>query len=669
MDVVLALDIGSSSIRCTAYEYLLSSALEINKAAGGNNNNATGEASNQKSRLKPIGQSPIAFHQISVSCLDDNGCILWEVPVDSSTSNFDLSNENQSPSTSTAHTPSTIPLLECIDLCVDQTLQQLRQRPEPFCVCAVGIATFVMNLVGVNEQNGLAGCSVTYNNGSKSVADEARLLKQQFTQKQLAELYQSTGTPFFHSAYALAQLRALYRNSTSFELDSNQEELPVAAVKGRTPCVNFHRWQSLAGLCIHRWLFDEPTSDHIPLSYSEASWTGLLNIHTGQYESAVVRLLPPTCQKALPSVEQPRDDCPLWYRFPLANTNKEDHIPTVASEASGPSRFMNQWPEMAGSYIVMGGFGDGACANVGSKCITSRRIAVTVGTSAAARVCLPYPLVQSNRSNDHQRLAIPQGLFCYRINESHVLMGGAVTDGGNVIAWLQRLFNMPSGSTQFQECMKQVDSLYNNANGHNNESQLCMLPFISGNERSPGFRSHARTKGVLTGLSPTTTAADIVKTAMESVTLSLLAIVRLIATAIVDSQATASLRTDKREDRKRGEDSVTIVASGSALENNATWRQMIADATGYSVVFDANTTQSTSRGAALLVASKLFEQQGRATTAGDKPLFSWASSTDENEELDYTSISIPRLEMRTYWDRALSQQRDLSQAISPLVGD
>jgi gluconokinase len=656
MDVILALDIGSSSIRCTAYEYLLSSALEIDKASGGNDD-ATGEASNQKTRLKPIGPTPIAFHQTNVSCLDDNGCILWEVPIDSSTSNFDLSNENQSPSTST--TPSTMPLLECIDLCVDQTLQQLRQRPEPFRVCAVGIATFVMNLAGVNERNGLVGCSVTYNNGSASVANEMRLLKQQFTQKQLEELYQSTGTPFFHSAYALAQLRALYKNSTSLELDSNQEELPLAVVKGRAPCINVHRWQSLAGLCIHRWLFDGSASDHIPLSYSEASWTGLLNIHTGQYESAVVRSLPPACQKTLPSGEQPSE----WYRFPLANTNKEDHNTTVASETSKPSRFMNQWPEMAGSYIVTGGFGDGACANIGSKCTNPRRIAVTVGTSAAARVCLPYPLVQSNQSNGHQRLVVPQGLFCYRINESYVLMGGAVTDGGNIIAWLQRLFNMPSDSTQFQECMKQVDSVYNNASGHSNESQLCMLPFISGNERSPGFRSHARTKGVLTGLSPTTTAADIVKTAMESVTLSLLAIVRLIAAAIVDSQA------EECEDRKRGLDSVTIVASGSALENNTTWRQMIADATGYSVAFDANTTQSTSRGAALLTASKLFEQQGRATTAGDKPLFSWASSTDEDEELDYTSISIPRLEMRSYWDRALSQQRDLSQAISPLDGD
>jgi gluconokinase len=83
-------------------------------------------------------------------------------------------------------------------------------------------------------------------------------------------------------------------------------------------------------------------------------------------------------------------------------------------------------PELRTAQLFLG-IGDGACANIGSKCLTGSRIAVTIGTSAAAWVCLRSGLSSSI-------ITVPNGLFCYRVDKSHILVGGgALTDGGSVI--------------------------------------------------------------------------------------------------------------------------------------------------------------------------------------------------------------------------------------------
>ena len=68
--------------------------------------------------------------------------------------------------------------------------------------------------------------------------------------------------------------------------------------------------------------------------------------------------------------------------------------------------------------------GDGACSNVGAGCVGRGRAAVMVGTSAAARACT-------------RRLGGARpGLFFYRLDERRFCEGGALSDGGNLHAWL-----------------------------------------------------------------------------------------------------------------------------------------------------------------------------------------------------------------------------------------
>src|SRR5205807_2666093 len=71
--------------------------------------------------------------------------------------------------------------------------------------------------------------------------------------------------------------------------------------------------------------------------------------------------------------------------------------------------------------------GDGACSNVGAGCTTRERAALMVGTSGAYRV-----LYEAERAEPRP------GLFCYRLDERRLVEGGAVSDGGNLFAWLER---------------------------------------------------------------------------------------------------------------------------------------------------------------------------------------------------------------------------------------
>ena len=72
-------------------------------------------------------------------------------------------------------------------------------------------------------------------------------INSQLTAQELSCLYQETGAPI-HSAYALPQLLALYKN--------NDETRRVK------------KWKTISSICIHRWIGGGDVD--IPISFSEA---------------------------------------------------------------------------------------------------------------------------------------------------------------------------------------------------------------------------------------------------------------------------------------------------------------------------------------------------------------------------------------------------------------
>jgi len=198
---------------------------------------------------------------------------------------------------------------------------------------------------------------------------------------------------------------------------------------------------------------------------------------------------------------------------------------------------------------------DGYCAQVGSGCGAPGQAALTLGTSGALRV-----LVRARSMP-----AVARGLWCYRVAPDAFLVGGAVNNVGNLIAWLQRTLALeaPSRSEEsgtshglspetafgFPAAAGKTDrngagiraeaaAMHSTASLRSGTGAgdsgfaaldgapgLAVLPFFQG-ERSPQWPLQAF--GVISGLRMSTTAAEIYQASLEAVGFQFGRILRLL---------------------------------------------------------------------------------------------------------------------------------------------
>lgn len=325
-----------------------------------------------------------------------------------------------------------------------------------------------------------------------------------------------------------------------------KEEVDVEAVHERTGCLihpsylpprflwlertqpellaQVERWMSLSEY-IHLRLFGRAVC-----SYSIASWTGLLNRHSLTWDSEWLRQLP-------------IDEAQL---SPLGD------VDTPLTGLRSP--FAERWPALAG-IPWFPALGDGAGSNVGSGCTTPTRIAVNAGTSGAMRVVLP---------GTPER--VPSGLWCYRVDRRRSLLGGALSNVGNVYQWLRQTLQLGAP----EEIEAQLAAA--NADAHG----LTVLPFLAG-ERAPGWAGHAR--AAFTGIGWHTRPIDILQAGLEAVAYRYALIYELV------SQAVPAARE--------------VIVSGGAMLSSPAWTQILCDVLGRPVIASAE-PEATSRGAALL---------------------------------------------------------------------
>ena len=206
--------------------------------------------------------------------------------------------------------------------------------------------------------------------------------------------------------------------------------------------------------------------------------------------------------------------------------------------------------------------GDGACSNVGSGCTRSDRLALMVGTSGAMRVLWKADSVE-----------IPDGPWCYRADDKRFVMGGALSDGGNLVAWLRETLRLPEP----EDTERLLAEMEPGAHG------LTFLPLLAG-ERGPGWADEAN--GTVAGLSMSSTPVEILRAAMEAVALRFALIAEII------------------EEASPGEKEV--IATGGGLLGSPTWTGIMADALGRPVT-TSGIQEASSRGAALLALERLGE--------------------------------------------------------------
>ena len=98
----------------------------------------------------------------------------------------------------------------------------------------------------------------------------------------------------------------------------------------------------------------------------------------------------------------------------------------------------------------------------------------------------------------HEAVPEPRpGLFCYLVDQRRVVEGGAVSDGGNLYAWLRRTVRLESAETRPPD-------------GHG----LTFLPLLGG-ERSPGW--NPRATGAIAGLTFRADGVDLLQAGLEGI--------------------------------------------------------------------------------------------------------------------------------------------------------
>ena len=265
----------------------------------------------------------------------------------------------------------------------------------------------------------------------------------------------------------------------------------------------------------------------------------------------------------------------VWDEELLAHLKlSPEQLPAIAEDAQTlnglKEEYARRWPQLHEARWFPA-VPDGAANSVGAGCTTLEQAALMVGTSGALRV-----LYEASPP-----AALPAELWCYRVDRRRILIGGALSDGGGLHAWMRETLSLGTDADATERALGAME-----ADAHG----LTILPFWAG-ERSTGW--HASARGAILGLTMHTEAIHILRAAMEAVAYRF----GLIADALKDFAAPAR-----------------FVASGDALQSSQTWTQIIADVLGQPLSL-SGVREASSRGAVLLA----LEAAGAIASIRDVP--------------------------------------------------
>nr|WP_321986068.1 xylulokinase [uncultured Lichenicoccus sp.] len=218
------------------------------------------------------------------------------------------------------------------------------------------------------------------------------------------------------------------------------------------------------------------------------------------------------------------------------------------------------WGIASDPVVVAGGGGDSATGAIGIGAIADGAAYISLGTSAQVFV-----------TTDTFRPAVEAAVQSF----PHALPGlwfqaGAVLNGASALAWATRLFGQDDPAALLAEAEGVPHGLPESP-GH-----LLFLPYLTG-ERCPHNDPHAR--GVLFGLTPATSRAEVVRAVLEGVAYSLADALACLTQAGTTIEAAA------------------IVGGGA---RSAFWTRIIADVIGVPVIRYAGGETGPAFGAARL---------------------------------------------------------------------
>lgn len=385
---------------------------------------------------------------------------------------------------------------DALGRCLATTRERLGEDVE---VAALSVTAAMHALVGVDRA--LAPCTPLVTWADERAADEA--LAQRAADSGGA-LCGRTGTPH-HPMTPRAKLAWWSRHRPD----------AVTAVRWWLGLKDWVLW----------WLTGEVATER-----SSAGGTGLCSLETGTWDTGALAAagVDAAC---LPRVREPTELMGLR--------------PGLAAELGLPARLP-----------VVPGAADGPVSNLGVGATAPGALAVTVGTSVAARLVVDRPVAGVDGHG---------ALFCYPLALDRWVVGGALGNGGSVLDWVAGTL---AAGTPLDDLLDAAATVPPGADG------LVMVPFLAP-ERAPLWEPGR--SATLVGLRSHHGPAHVARAAVEGVGLQLAALCqRVEAVHAVDE----------------------VRVSGGALRHPL-WRRVVAAALGRPVLVVGDLT-GTALGAAAL---------------------------------------------------------------------
>jgi gluconokinase len=229
------------------------------------------------------------------------------------------------------------------------------------------------------------------------------------------------------------------------------------------------------------------------------------------------------------------------------------------TEAATPTR--SAFPELRKANFFVA-IGDGAAGNLGCGADVAGRIAINIGTSAAARMM---------SKQGEGREETPLGLFRYAVDRERIVVGGAVSNAGNLRRWCLRELQIRGAASETEKALSRAGAA---------ADEIAVLPFWV-NERAPTWPENLR--GAIIGLDQATSASQILRAATCAVFYRLSAILDLIESAAGPAEE--------------------IIVSGGILHSPASLR-LLADAIGRDIRVSSE-PEASLRGAAVYALERM----------------------------------------------------------------
>jgi gluconokinase len=196
-----------------------------------------------------------------------------------------------------------------------------------------------------------------------------------------------------------------------------------------------------------------------------------------------------------------------WYELSLIKAGiTRDRLSEPVSSISAETGLVRAYQNLTGIgpevQFIIGG-SDGCLANLGSHAVKPGDMALTIGTSGAARMV-----------SDQSHYDVKERIFNYVLTEKLFVSGGAINNGGIAVKWYVDNFMAKNGKEKkdFSDFVSETENIAPGSEG------LIFLPYLLG-ERAPVWNADA--KGVFFGIYSGHTSQHFLRSVIEGISFSL----------------------------------------------------------------------------------------------------------------------------------------------------